>query len=42
MFCTDWSRNDLAQAPRLEEAAAFVADYEPATVTVVVIAAEYQ
>jgi hypothetical protein len=30
MFCADWSRDDLAQAPTLEEAAAFVAEYEEA------------
>jgi phosphotransferase family enzyme len=30
MFCADWSREDVAQAPTIEEAAAFVADYEAA------------
>jgi aminoglycoside phosphotransferase (APT) family kinase protein len=30
MFCADWSRADVAQAPTFEEAAAFVADYEAA------------
>ena len=29
-FCADWSRNDPRQAPTLEEARAFVADYEQA------------
>jgi len=30
MFCADWSRDDIAQAPTLDEARAFVADYEAA------------
>ncbi len=30
MFCADWSREDVAQAPTLEEARAFVADYQAA------------
>ena len=30
MFCADWSRADVAQAPTLEEAKAFIADYEAA------------
>jgi hypothetical protein len=30
MFCADWSRDDAVQAPTLEEARAFVADYEAA------------
>lgn len=29
-FCADWSRTDYVQAPTLEEAQAFVADYEEA------------
>jgi hypothetical protein len=29
-FCADWSRSDYRQAPSLEEARAFVADYERA------------
>jgi hypothetical protein len=29
-FCADWSRSDYVQAPSLEEARAFVADYEEA------------
>jgi hypothetical protein len=28
MFCADWSREDVVQAPTLEEARAFVDDYE--------------
>jgi len=28
MFCADWSRDDVAQAPTLDEAIAFVSDYE--------------
>jgi Phosphotransferase enzyme family len=30
MFCADWSRSDIAQAPTLSEAQAFVSDYEAA------------
>jgi hypothetical protein len=30
MFCADWSQDEVAQAPTLEEARAFVADYESA------------
>jgi len=30
MFCADWSRDDVAQAPTLAEARAFVGDYEAA------------
>ena len=30
MFCADWSRDDVAQAPTFEEARAFVGDYEMA------------
>jgi Phosphotransferase enzyme family len=30
MFCADWSRDDIAQAPTLEEARSFVADYQVA------------
>lgn len=30
MFCADWSRDDIAQAPTLAEARTFVADYEAA------------
>jgi phosphotransferase family enzyme len=30
MFCADWSRDDIAQAPAFEEARAFVTDYESA------------
>jgi hypothetical protein len=30
MFCADWSRDDIDQAPSLDEARAFVADYESA------------
>jgi hypothetical protein len=30
MFCADWSRENVVQAPTLEEARAFVADYESA------------
>jgi hypothetical protein len=29
-FCADWSRNDHRQAPTIEEARAFIADYEAA------------
>jgi hypothetical protein len=28
MYCADWSRDDVRQAPTLEEARAFVIDYE--------------
>src|SRR6185295_14379151 len=30
MFCADWSRSDVMQAPTFEEARAFVAEYEAA------------
>jgi len=30
MFCADWSRDDIAQAPTMAEARAFVGDYEAA------------
>ena len=30
MFCADWSRDDVAQAPTLAEARAFISDYESA------------
>jgi len=30
MFCADWSRDDLAQAPTMDEARLFVAEYEAA------------
>ena len=30
MFCADWSRDDVVQTPTLDEARAFVADYEAA------------
>lgn len=33
MFCADWSRDDVTQAPTLDEARAFVADYEAASRT---------
>ncbi len=31
MFCSDWSRGDVAPAPTLEEARAFIADYQAAS-----------
>jgi hypothetical protein len=30
MFCANWSRDDIAQAPTLDEARAFIAEYERA------------
>lgn len=33
MFCADWSRDDVRQTPTLDEARAFLADYEAASRT---------